>query len=232
MKLMKKSSYVLILFVIFIWGGNNLLRKPVTLVDPIIKRTKKLENFSVVVAQPGSKVFLQTQWPAVKYPTFSYSTSEREPYPNSPIGSSFGVRNDTLFVFASSSEKEHAGDSFYCRGVKTIVGMEQSDIQLWYLKVDSLNLKLRYSKLSGDFDLSARKPRMLMLEADSSKIDFKNSPSFNQVNFQLNRSHLKLYVQRLDTCYIKGTLSNYSGLYVTGQPRMKVTKDATSYSNL
>jgi hypothetical protein len=224
---MKKSNYVLILFVVIIWGGNALLKKSISNPPPMVKYSKKLDPFSVVVAQPGSKVFLQTQWNSTHYPTFSYTKGESDQH-RSP---SFGVRNDTLFVFSSSSDAEHRNDSFYCTAIKSIVGQEKSYIQLSYFKADTLNLKLRHTKLNGDFDHGTKKSRMLTLEADSSAIEFKSLVRFDQFIVRLNRSHLKILMARFDTSFISGTMQNYSRLVTGGQVRLKIKKDETSYSN-
>jgi len=225
---MKKSSYLLILFVVIIWGGNTLLKKSTFNPPPMVKYSKKLDPFSVVVAQPGSKVFLQTQWNSTHYPTLSYTKGESDQY-RSP---SFGVRNDTLFVFSSSSDAEHRNDSFYCTAIKSIVGQEKSYIQLSYFKADTLNLKLRYAKLNGDFDHGTKKSRILTLEADSSVIEFKSMVRFNQIIARLNRSHLKILMARFDTCTVAGTMKNYSRLILTGKPSVKVKMDETSFSSM
>jgi len=225
---MKKSSYLVILFVILIWGGNSMWKRSSNHPAPLIKHSKKLDPFSVVVAQPGSKVFLQTQWDSTNYPTFSYAQGESDQY-RSP---SFGVRNDTLFVFSSSGDKEHRNDSFYCTGIKSIVGWEKSHIQLGYFKADTLNLKLSYAKLTGDFDHGTKKSRMLMLGADSSEIEFKSLVRFDQINIRLNRSHLKILMARYDTCTVTGTMKNYSRLILAGKPSVRVKRDDTSFSNM
>lgn len=224
---MKKSSYLLILFVVIIWGGNPLLKKSTSNPAPLVHQTKKIDPFSVVVAQPGSKVLLHTQWSVVQNSTFSFVLDKNELYKST----SFGVRNDTLFVFASSSEKAHRNDRFYCNRIKSIVGLEKSQIQLNYFKADTLKVKLNYAKLSGDFEHGTKKSRMLILVADSSKIEFKSLVRFDQINLTLNRSHLRVLLGRTDTCTVTGTMKNYSRMILTGKPFVKVKQDATSFSS-
>jgi hypothetical protein len=225
---MKKSSFILVLFIIVMVWGRFLLVKPEPAVSPMVIRTKKMDNFSVVVAQPGSNVLLQSQWATGNDPKFTYMTNDNELF-STP---SYKVQNDTLFIFSSSGDKEHRNDSFYCIGVKSIVGLEKSNINLGYFKSDTLHIKLRNARLSGDFDHSTKKPRLLMLEADSSKIVFRSLIRFKQINVQLNRSHLEIPVARFDSVSITGTLVDYSRLSVDGRPMGKLAKDATSYSNL
>jgi hypothetical protein len=227
---MKKSNYLVILFAIFILGGIFLNIKPEFKSVSMIRHTIKLNHFSVIVAQPGSKIVLQEQFSGGEFPTFTYFSEEGEQF-KSP---SFGVRNDTLFVFPSSSEKDYSNDSFYCPGIKSIVGLERSNIRLGHFQIDSLVIKLRYAKLSGDLDLSYKKPRMLTIDADSSKIVFRNYMyNYNQINIRLNRSHLSMLVARKDTGLITGSLKNYSRLSIDeGRPRVHVITDETSFNFL
>jgi hypothetical protein len=119
-------------------------------------------------------------------------------------------------------------------GVKSIVGMEKSKIGVGHFQIDSLNLKLRYAKLSGDLDLSNKKARIITIDADSSKIEFRNYMyNFDQINIRLNRSYLTMLVGRKDTGIITGSLKNYSRLSIeTGRPRGQETTDETSFNFL
>ena len=228
---MKSSNLIVILFAVFIWGGTFLFEKPESAAVPVIAKTKKLDHFSVVVAQPGSKVFLQMQISDRQFPTYSHLPVEGDLF-NPP---SFGVRNDTLFVFAASSNKEHDNDSFSCAEIKSIVGKEKSFIKVWNQKVDTLKVKLNYAQFSGFFNIDPdrKKGTMLVFDADSSKIDMTRFPSnFAQIHIRLCRSHLKILAPNNSFYPIYGTMKDYSGLYITGDTRVYVDKDATSYSNL
>lgn len=226
---MKKSSYIIVLFLIFIWAGNSMFKKSDSTPAPLLKRTIKLDNFSVIVAQPGSKVFVQNQKPSDQYPSFSHTVNESGIY----SFDSFGVRNDTLFVFASSSEEEHKNDSFYCNGVKSVIGGEKSEIKLWYYTADTLDLILNHAKLTGQFNQDIKKPRILTLDADASKIDFRNFTSFNQMNLRLDRSHFNILSSGGDLILISGSMKNYSRVnFVGARVKGKVEKDETSYYNV
>jgi hypothetical protein len=226
---MKASSAIVVLFFIVIWAGNSLFEKPNLATMSLSKYNKKLDHFSVIVAQPGSKVFVQNQRPSDQYPSFSHTVSESGLY----SFNSFGIRNDTLFVFANSSEEEHKNDSFYCNGVKSVIGEEKSEIKLWYFTADTLNLELYHAKLSGQFNQDIKKPRLLTLVADASKIDFKNFTSFNQMNLNLNRSHFNISQYSNDLILISGSMKNYSRLnFVGARAKGKVEKDETSYYNV
>jgi len=234
---MKKSNFIVFLFIIVtivLLYVTSLFERYALQAGAKILWPRRLDHFSVVVAQPGSKVVLRTQWPETHYPTFSYWVKEGETFKNPTFGTSFGVRNDTLFIFASSREKEHIGDCFDCIGIKSIVGTEKSEIQLEYFQADTLKIKLRNAKLSGGFDPSKNKSILLTVDADSSRIDFsKPYPLyFDQIKVRLNRSQLIFSVPRKSSSILSGTLENNSGLYITGQPKVKVEKDATSYSTL
>ena len=225
---MKKSNYLIILFAIFILGGNTLFRKPEFSALPAIWHHKKMDHYSVVIAQPGSSIYMVTQQPDIQYPTFDYYHGENELHKSLP----FGVRNDTLFVFAQSDERQSG--RYSCIGVKSIVGMKKSVISIGYFQIDSLNIKLKYAKLSGDLDLSNKKPRTITINADSSKIEFRNYMYYyDQINIRLNRSHLSMMVARKDTGLITGSLKNYSRLSIDGgRPTVHVTKDETSFNFL
>ncbi len=225
---MKTSSLLVILFAIVILGGNITLRKPELSYPPKVNHHKKLDHFSVVVAQPGSSFIIETQQPEINYPTFDYSL-EVDALPKSLP---FGVRNDTLFVFRNSGEKQSG--KFSCIGVKSIIGMQKSSIGMGHLKIDSLKIKLNYAKLSGDLDLSEKKHRTINIDADSSKIVFRNYMyNYDQISIRLNRSYLTMLVARKETGLIIGSLKNYSRLSIdAGKPRGQVTVDETSFNFL
>jgi hypothetical protein len=225
---MKKSNYLIILFAIVILGGNTMFRKPEFSSPPSVNHHKKLDHFSVVVAQPGSRVSMVTQQPDIEYPTFDYHLGVNE----LPKSLAFGVRNDTLFVFGHSSERQSG--EFSCLGVKSIVGMEKSVINVERFQIDSLDLKLNYAKLSGNLDLSDKKSRVINIDADSSKIEFRNFMYYyDQINIRLNRSHLSMLVARKDTGLITGSLKNYSRLSIDGgRPKVHVITDETSFNFL
>jgi hypothetical protein len=231
---MKASNLIIILFAVIFWGGTLLLEKPKSAPIPVIAKTKKMDQFSVVVAQPGSQVFLQMQFSDNKFPTYSH-VSHVPGNGELSTSPSFGVRNDTLFVFATSGKKEHENDSFYCTKIKSIVGMEKSVIKVWDIKVDTLKVKLSYANFSGFVSINPDRKRgtMLVLDADSSTIDMTRSPSnFAQIHIRLCRSHLKILGPTNSFCPIYGTMKDYSGLYITGGAVVYAKKDATSYSNL
>jgi hypothetical protein len=225
---MKKSNYLVILFAIVIVSGNALFQKPILKYPSAIWHHKKMDHFSVVVAQPGSRVSMVTQQPDILYPTFDYYHEVNE----LPKALPFGVRNDTLFVFSQSDERQSG--RFSCIGVKSIVGLKKSRITVGHLQIDSLNIKLRYARLAGDLDLSDKKPRTITIDADSSKIEFHNYMYYyEQINIRLNRSHLSMLVARKDTGLIAGSLKNYSRLSIdAGWPTVHVMTDETSFNFL
>ncbi len=227
---MKKSNFLVFLFAIVLLSGPFILKKPTYRLSASgsnkVFSTQKVDHFSVIVAQPGSKVSVRAPYPVVEYPTFSSSRDKRFYLPPSYV-----IRGDTLFVSACSNESEYSGDTFFCKRIRSIVGMGKSDIHLSYLLADTLNIKLNYSKLFADFDTRNKFLKQINIRADSSKIDMR-AVAFEDINLQLNRSHLKL-----ETSFVKskvqGTLKNYSGLYITGRPpKVAIFKDETSYSPL
>jgi len=225
---MKKSSYLVILLAVVIISGiflPGMFKSPVV---PLVRYSKKLNNFSVIVAQEGSYVFVVAQLGDVTNPTYSYTKLKNEI--NTPP--SFGVRNDTLFVFSTSGKEHRLIGNFNCTHIKSIIGMDRSVIHLNYLLIDSLEIKLSHAKFFGNFDITRDKFKILNLKADSSKIDLSSSFHVGQINLQLNRSHLKFSVPRKNSCSVDGSLENYSRLIIeNGIPEGKVDKDATSYSN-
>lgn len=228
---MKTSNFIAILFVLFILGGSFILEKPKDLLRTSVSikvgASNQVEHFSVIVAQPNSKIRISAPYPVLDYPTFSSFRDQRFYLPPA-----YDIRNDTLFVFSCSSKNGYEGDAFHCKRVRSIVGMEKSDIWLSYIQADTLNLKLNHSKLFADFDTRNKFLKQLNICADSSRIDLR-AVAFENVILQINRSHLKL-----ETSFIKskvqGTLRNYSGLYIISSRNQEVLilKDSTSYSNL
>lgn len=82
----------------------------------------------------------------------------------------------------------------------------------------------------ADFDTRNKFLKQINILADSSKLDLR-AVAFEDINLQLNRSHLKL-----ETSFIKntvqGTLKNYSRLQIMGHPKVAIFKDETSFSNM
>lgn len=226
---MKKSNLVIFLFAIVFFSGSFILKKPTYRLSASVGNrvfsTQKVDHFSVIVAQPGSRVTVRAPYPVVEYPSYSSSRDRRFFLPPS-----FVIRDDTLFLFACSIGIEYSGDTFYCKRIRSIVGMEKSDIHLSYLQADTLNIKLNHSKLFADFDTRNKFLKQINIQADSSKIDLR-AVAFEDVNLLINRSHLKLETSFVKS-KVKGTLKNYSGLYIVGRPEVETFKDETSFSNM
>jgi len=226
---MKTSSYPILLFTLIIISGSFFLEKPKNVLSTSdnnkVFTKNKVDHFSVIVAQPNSKIFIQAPYPVVEYPTFSSRRDKRYFVPPSYV-----IRNDTLFVFACSSKNEYIGDIFYCNRIRSIIGMEKSDLHVSYLQADTLSIKLCYSKLFIDFDTRNKFLKQLNIKADSSRIDLR-AVAFEDINLQMYRSHLKLETSFVKS-KVKGTLRNYSRLYVSGRPEIAISKDETSYSPL
>jgi hypothetical protein len=226
---MKTSNFIAILFVLVILGGSFILEKPKNLLRTSVSNkvadSKQVDHFSVIVAQPGSKVRIMAPYPLVEYPTFSSFRDKRFYLPPS-----YAIRNDTLLVFPCSGKDEYEGDYFHCKRIRSIVGMKKSDIWLSYLQADTLNIKLNYSNLFANFDTRNKFLKQINILADSSRIDLR-AVAFENVNLQISRSHL-----RLETSFVKskvqGTLRNYSGLNIIGlNADVVVLKDSTCYSS-
>ncbi len=226
MNKMKKSSYLVILFSVVVICGTFLPKMFKSPLVPLVTFTKKLDNFSVIVAQPSSYVYVMTQLGDVKNPSYSYTKFENE----LNIAPTFGVRNDTLFVFPASGKEHRLIGNFNCTHIKSVIGMERSVIHLNYLQIDTLEIKLSHAKFYGNFDITRDKFKILNLNADSSKIDLSNSFYLGHINMHLSRSHLNFSVPRKNSCSVNGTLENYSRLFIeNGIPQLKINKDETSY---
>jgi hypothetical protein len=226
---MKTSDYPILLLALVIIYGSFILEKPKNVLSisnsEKVFMTTKVDHFSVIVAQPNSKIFIQAPYPVVDYPTFRSGRDKRYYLPPSYI-----IRNDTLFVFACSSKIEYTGDIFYCNRIRSIIGMAKSDLHVSYLQADTLSIKLCYSKLFIDFDTRNKFLKQLNIKADSSRIDLR-AVAFEDINLQMYRSHLKLETSFVKS-KVKGTLRNFSRLYISGRPDIAISKDETSYSPL
>jgi len=227
---MKKSSYFIILFgIIGIICVIFLPKKSKYPMAGLVHCVKKLDHFSVIVALPGSTVSVTSQLSDFQKPIYDYMKYEHDPF----LPPSYGVRNDTLFVFPASKKEDRYFRQFECTGIKSVVGMDGSIIRLDYLQMDTLTIKLHHAKFYGNFDPKPNKFKMLNLVADSSRIEFANSFSFGEIKIDLNRSHLVFSVPRRNACFLLGTFENNSRLYIgNGIPKVKLVKDGTSYCNL
>ena len=136
---MKTSNYILIAFFTFLFGGTFVLfltAKIYNKTDNSITWTceeKKLEPFSVVVAEPGADFSLQIEChdPIIRC---AHPPKEASVFPP------FTVRNDTLFVSALATETEVRTPrvtetevrtlSVTVRSIKSVIAKEKS-MRLW-----------------------------------------------------------------------------------------------------
>jgi len=143
---MKTSKFISISYLIFLFGGIFVLflaAKIHSNHEDAINWTwqeKALKSFSIVVAGPGAEFTLKD----AQYPRIGLSFQKGD----TCLFPSYGIRNDTLFVYSYSGKVKPKVLTIFCSGIKTIVGKENSTILMEQFRDDSLVSEAGKSKIS------------------------------------------------------------------------------------
>jgi len=233
---MKTSNYIIIAFFTFLFGGVFIFFVAAKLhakdnnVGPWGNKEHKLEPFSVIVAGPGAYLSINT----AEYPRIlsAYQTSDTCKF------APFGIRNDTLFVFANPILENHQNgdivyqDIVYCKDIKSIVAKEKTELIFQDFKIadyDSLIVKLNNAKLNmlapsikdsnGSYIFEAKESQILINHANLKMMDVK-------------MDHSKIYALGNSIGNLSGTLKNNSEIQLTNVAKINVAVDPTSRLNI
>jgi len=220
---MKTSNYILIAFFIFLFGGVFVLFLSAKIHQGgsdigVYSEEKKLEPFSVVVAEPGAAFHLRN----AEYPRMRCFYEK----PDTSNFLKYGIRNDTLFVFAYSGIKEpRLPHEIYGRNIRSIVAKENSYMNLQQFAADTLFVRLNNAKLDAFFDKTKNKTALLSIQAVGSKVYLAGINGGN-LEVQLNGTVLNSWDIAIDSLY--GTLANYSNLSMWKLGKINLEADSTS----
>lgn len=225
---MKTSNYIAISFLIFLFGGILLLfvgakNYEANEIASTLTHVKKTASFSVVVAEPGAYLVLKNGR--------EFSISQKYKKDTASNFAPFEVRNDTLFISGINLKKLKLGEfiapEVYCKNVKSIIGKENSNIQLESYYVDSLNISMKKSRMYWKYNGNVS---FVSLQAKDSDISFTVGIS---EKFAVQLDNSKFYndsFQRIN--FIQGSLKNNSRGTFSTSGNMHFNVDKTSKVNI
>lgn len=209
---MKTSNYIIIAFFVFLFGSVFVLfltSKSHYNKGGLYTGEKKLEPFSVVVAEPGAAFHLRNG----EYPRMLGFYEK----PDTCKFLKYGIRNDTLFVFADpGSNKPRFPHEIYGRNIKSIVAKENSNVSLQQFQADTLAVSVDHATLEAFFDKT--QTSSLSIVAEKSKVNLSGA-QIDNLNIQLNNTKMQTWNNSIVS--LSGSLKNDS--YVTFQELGKIT---------
>lgn len=226
---MKTSNYIIIAFFTFLFGGAFVLfvgaklqKTRIGYADNWISEEKKLEPFSVVVAEPGADFNLRTaENPRI---LISFQKSDSCKFP--PIN----IKNDTLFLKVDSSKNKHdVSCIIYTKDLNYIIAREGSYLKLDDFAADTLIIKITKAKLEMYFDKSKGQTALLSILADESEMNLSFA-NVKKMDVHINKSQLHAWNNSIES--ISGTLKNLSGMQATVLKKVNVESDSTCNFNI
>ena len=212
---MKTSNYIIIAFFIFLFGGVFVLFLTAKYHAPEKPQwktgEKPLNDFSVVVAEPGA--IFQVKIGKTTKIQINYKLPDTLSYPKSY------VRNDTLFMFPLDgkiqNKKFDKGPVFrhnniivHAKQIRSIIGKENSRVELYELSPDTLNIDANESKIYCNFQKSEKPKGLLNIKAVGMSYVLVNDLSVNNLNLRLTQSELRLQNSTVQT--LTGSMVRYS----------------------
>ncbi len=220
---MKTSKYILIGFLIFIFGSTLILNitSKLHLQDKEYMSAKysrveeKLKKFSVIVAEKGAKFYL------VPDSVFKIeaSLSENDSSYYFPV---YIVEHDTLYIQASNYK--HIRPEIHCNSITTIIGKSKNRIDFNHFAADSLLLEINNGWVYGSF--SDKWIINLRIKAtNNSNINF-NKSKIDYLELTLYQSRARVYNKGVKM--INAKLFNKSDLFASADFKLSLQSDSTS----
>lgn len=218
---MKTSNYILIAFFVFLLTCTFVLflDAKMNFKDRVKHyQEKKLDPFSVIVAETGAEFYIRN---GENPQMFCYYES-----PDTSSFPEYGIRNDTLFVFACK-EKKKPGKSheIYGRNIKSILAKENSFVSLQQFKADTLDVKLNHATFEAFFDKTKGPTSQLSITASDSKINMRGVQLEN-LNVHLNKTNMNSWDNSI--VHLSGSLVNQSKLSIGAIQKISLDVDSTS----
>lgn len=220
---MKTSNYIIIAFFIFLFGGVFVLFLAAKIHKGDSDRRmyaeeKELESFSVVVAEPGASFHLRNG-------EYSRMLGFYEK-PDTCKFLKYGIRNDTLFVFADpGSDKLRFSHEIYGRNIKSIVAKENSYLRLQQFVADTLFVRLNHAKLDAFFDKTKNPTALFSIDAVESDISLTGA-NIGRIEVQLNKTKMQTWNNSIGS--LSGSLKNDSHVTFGWLNKINLDIDSTS----
>lgn len=218
---MKTSNYILIAFFVFLITCTFVLFLDAKMNNKnrqVCLQEKRLEPFSVVVAEVGAEFNIRNgEYPRM---TCYYEKSDTCTFPE------YGIRNDTLFVFACKEKKKpNKWHEIHGRNIKSIVAKVNSIVKLQQFTADSLDVKLDYAIVEAHFNQTKAPTTQLSITASTSKINL-NGAHLENLNLHLNKTKMNSWSNSISN--ISGSLENHSSLSIGAIQKISLDVDSTS----
>ena len=218
---MKTSNYIILAFFVFLLTSTFILFLDAKMNfnnRQVGLQEKRLEPFSVVVAEDGAEFNIRNgEYPRI----MCYYTS-----PDTCTFPEYGIRNDTLFVFAcKETKKQGKSHEIYGRNIKSIVAKVNSNVSLQQFTADTLDIKLDYAIFNAFFDKTKGTTAQLSITAFTSKINL-NGASLENLNVSLHRTKMNSWNNSI--AHISGSLENSSSLSIGAIQKISLDVDSTS----
>ncbi len=222
---MKTSNYIIIAFFVFLFGGVFVLflSSKIHQGDSdrgLYSEEKKLESFSVVVAEPGANFHLRNgENPRM---LCSYELPDTCSFPE------YGIRNDTLFVFARKKNiKPGYGNKIdiYGKNIKSIIAKENSYMSLQQFAADTLYMRLNNAKLDAFFDKTKSTTALFSIQAVESDISLTGA-IIGSIDIQLNKTKMQTWNNSIGS--LSGSLKNDSHVTFGWLNKISLDIDSTS----
>ena len=222
---MKTSNYILISFFVFLFGGVFVLFLSSKIHQGgsdrgLFAEEKRLESFSAVVAEPGANFYLRIG----EYPRM-LSYYEK---PDSCSFPEYGIRNDTLFVFAGKKNIKHSLRNkidIYGNNIKSIVAKENSYMSLQQFAADTLFVRLNNAKLDAFFDKTKSTTALFSIQAVESDISLTGA-NIGSIDIQLNKTKMHTWNNSIGS--LSGSLKNDSHVTFGWLNKISLDVDSTS----
>lgn len=218
---MKTSNYILIAFFVFLITCTFVLFLDAKMYNKdrqIGLQEKRLEPFSVVVAEEGAEFNIRNgEYPRM---TCYYDKPDTCTFPE------YGIRNDTLFVFACKEKKKPGRwHEIHGRNIKSIVAKVNSIVKLQQFTADSLDVKLDYAIFEAHFDQTKGSTAQLSIIASNAKINLSRAV-FENLNVRLNKTNMNSWDNSI--VHLSGSLVNQSKLSIGAIQKISLDVDSTS----
>ncbi len=224
---MKTSNIIITAYCIFLIGATLTLfidyKQHKGVGEMTLQQVIELPDFSVVVAESGAK-FQISQSDSNKLCIFAL---ENKKIPTSL----YRIQNDTLFV--ASVQINKLIPSFHVRNIKHITAGKESDITIFGITSDLLNIKtwggrLRFHGSSKTGESAIRNTNNITIEAHNKASVNANDLALDNLEITADDSEVIISECVINT--LKTNLQNNSKLRSYGQTATKsyITKDHTS----
>lgn len=223
---MKTSNYIIIAFLIFLFGGILTLFVCAKL-NPEASRSREYETlekpsdpFSVIVANSGVNLFVKKG--EINKLGIYFLKGEEAIFPP------YEVRNDTLFVGAFPKSERRTSLHVFCTNVRSIEGKTNSEIAWEQFTGDSLSVKLNNAGFRH-YSRTKTSSAALQIIANNSSVQLGDI-SIENLDIQLNKTEMNVWNSSVGE--LSGTLTESSKLSMGRISKISLEVDPSSSYNL